>query len=600
MTPRSRAPRRSRPRIQTAAVSQPSDPVPAAAPADPSRWHWLFPLAGGLITVAVFWPALGHQFLDWDDSINLVDNLAFRGLGWRNLRWMFTTTLAGHWIPVTWISFGTDYQLWGMNPFGYHLTNILLHAATAVAFYFVALRLLRITTGAGDGVLRLGALAAALFFAIHPLRVESVAWATERRDVLSGLWFLLTVLTYLEAATTAGARRRWWLAGSVACYALAAMSKSIVMTLPVLLIILDFYPLRRLPPRWREWTAPAARSVWAEKMPYVGLAIATGFIASYAVRSHGDMIASLPLANRVAVAFYGLAFYVWKTFIPVLISPLYQLPSRLDPLDGPMLVSAAGVIGLTGALVWLRRGWPAGLAVWISYGVLVAPVSGIIQSGPQIVAARYSYLSCLGLALLVGGAVILLARRAAAQRPSRRWALAGIAVIVGGYVGLGVLSWQQTRIWRDPETLWAYTVSVEPGSPLAHGNLGLVYLNQGRLPEAEREIRAALQRAPEWEVAQQNLGVVLVRQDRFAEAGEARAQLGYLLLKRGKYDAAVDLFQKEVGVRPGDAAARNNLGAALLLRGDVEPAIEQFEQALRLDPGHEKARRNLAAARQHR
>jgi tetratricopeptide (TPR) repeat protein len=550
--------------------------------------------------VAVFSPALGHQFLNWDDPMNLVDNAEFRGLGWRNLRWMFTTTLAGHWIPLTWLSFGVDYQLWGMNPLGYHLTNVLLHAATGVVFYFVALRLLRVATGAGEGVLELGALAAALFFAIHPLRVESVAWATERRDVLSGLWFLLTILTYLKAAGPDGPRRAWWRAGSVTCFALAAMSKAIVMTLPALLIVLDVYPLRRLPSRWREWTAPAARSVLVEKIPYVAVGLATGLIAHHAVRSYGDMIASLPLENRVAVALYGLAFYIWKTFVPILIAPMYQLPAHLDPRDGPMLASAAAVIGLTGVLVWLRCRWPAGLAVWIGYVVLVAPVSGIVQSGPQMVAARYSYLSCLGLALLVGGAVCWLGRRTVDRRLSRRWTAAGIVGITGAYVGLAVLSWQLTWVWRDSETLWAYAVSVEPASPLAHGNLGFAYLNRGRLAEAEREMRLALRLAPEWELGQQNLAAVLARQERFVEAGEARAQLGFLLLKHRKYDAAVALYQKEVGVRPGDAAAHNNLGAALLLRGDVGLAIDHFEEALRLDPGHEKARRNLAAARQRR
>jgi len=297
-----------------------------------------------------------------------------------------------------------------MNPLGYHLTNVLLHAASAVVFYFVALRLLRVAPGAGGRVLRAGALAAALFFAIHPLRVESVAWATERRDVLSGLWFLLTILTYLKAAGSDGARRRGWLAGSVACFVLSAMSKAIVMTLPVVLIVLDVYPLRRLPARWREWTAPTARSVWWEKAPYVAVGIVTGVIAQHAVRSYGDMIAALPLENRVAVALYGLAFYVWKTFIPIMIAPMYQLLANQDPYDGPMLASAAGVIGLTAVLVGLRRRWPAGLAVWISYVVLVAPVSGIIQSGPQLVAARYSYLPGLGLALLIGGAVCRLGR----------------------------------------------------------------------------------------------------------------------------------------------------------------------------------------------
>ena len=548
----------------------------------------------------MFWPALGHQFVDWDDPMNLVDNPEFRGLGWQNLRWMFTTTLAGHWIPVTWISFGVDYRLWGMDPLGYHLTNVLLHAASAVAFYFVALRLLRAATDAGERVLWLGALAAALFFAIHPLRVESVAWVTERRDVLSGLWFLLTILTYLEATGSDGARRRRWLAGSVACFVVAAMSKAIVMTLPVLLIVLDVYPLRRLPTRWREWTAPAARAVWWEKAPYVVVGVVTGVIAHHAVRSYGDMIAALPLENRVAVALYGLAFYAWKTFLPILIAPMYQLLASQDPYDGPMLASAAGVIGLTSVLVRLRHRWPAGLAVWLVYVVLVVPVSGIIQSGPQLVAARYSYLPGLALALLVGGAVCRLGEFAAARPPAGRWARAGLAAVVGGYAGLAILSWQLVWVWRDSETLWAYAVSLEPASPLAHGNLGFAYLNRGRLPEAERETRVALRLAPEWELGQQNLAAVLARQERFVEAGEARAQLGYLLLKHRKYDAAVALFQKEVSVRPGDAAAHNNLGAALLLRGDVGSAIEHFEQCLRLDPGHEKARRNLAAARQRR
>jgi protein O-mannosyl-transferase len=184
VSPRSPASKRSRSRAPAVAPSPPPVPI---ADVSPIPWWWgLAPLAVALATLAVFWPALGHQFLDWDDTMNLVDNPAFRGLGGSHLRWMFTTTLAGHWIPLTWISFGADYLLWGMNPRGYHLTNVLLHAAAAVTFYFVARRILRAATGAGERLLRLGALAAALFFAIHPLRVESVAWATERRDVSPG------------------------------------------------------------------------------------------------------------------------------------------------------------------------------------------------------------------------------------------------------------------------------------------------------------------------------------------------------------------------------------------------------------------------------
>jgi Flp pilus assembly protein TadD len=171
-------------------------------------------------------------------------------------------------------------------------------------------------------------------------------------------------------------------------------------------------------------------------------------------------------------------------------------------------------------------------------------------------------------------------------------------VVVAGLVTLGTLTWRQTQIWRDPETLWSHVLSIDPGSSIAHNNLGFAYLQAGRLADAEREILTALRLDPEWELAHANLAVVLLRQGRLAEAGEARVQLGYMLLKHGKYEGAIDLFQKEVASRPGDAGAHNNLGAALLLRGQVGPAIGQFEEALRINPAHEKARRNLAAARQ--
>ena len=599
MSPRARSVRRARARAAAAPGAR--APEAAAVPAGPPvRWPWAWPALVALATLAAFWPALGHRFLDWDDAMNLVDNPAFRGLGWSNLRWMFTTTLAGHWIPLTWISFGLDYLLWGMDPFGYHLTNVLLHAATAAVFYLVARHLLRLAMGGPERRLSIGALAAAMFFALHPMRVESVAWVTERRDVLSGLLFLLAILAYLKSARAPEGRRRW-LVLSLACFVLAAMAKAIVMALPVILIVLDVYPLRRLPARGGAWTGPAARAVWIEKIPYLIVALATALMAGYALHAHGGMVADLPLATRLGAAMYGVAFYVRKTLIPIDVAPMYQMAARFDPTDGPILASAAGVLALTALLIWQRRRWPAGLAVWVTYLGLIAPVSGIVQSGPQLVAARYSYLSCLGMAVLVGGGVCwLLARAEAWSRVPWSGRIAGPAVVSLVGVGLAVLTWPLVWVWRDSRSLWEYAVRLEPDSPLARGNLGFAYLNEGRLQDAERETRAALRLAPEWELGQQNLAAVLARQERYVEAGEARAQLGYLLLKHGKYDDAVALFQKEVTVRPTDAAAHNNLGAALLLRGDVEAAIAHFEECLRLDPGHDKARRNLAAARRRR
>ena len=315
MTPRARSAKRRRPPAEAApTVERP--PGDAHADAAAPFWRWLLPVASALVTLAVFWPVLGNQFLDWDDDVTLVNNPEFRGLGWVNLRWMLTATLMGHWIPTTWATFGADYLLWGMNPRGYHLTSLLLHAATAVAVYFVALRLLRAAMAGSGHALRWGALAAALVFAIHPLRVESVAWVTERRDVVSGLWFVLTVLTYLKAAAATGVRRRWWLAGSVAAYALAGTSKAIVMTLPAVLVLLDVYPLGRLGTRWREWVAPKARSVWLEKIPYAVVALGIAVMAIHAQRAFAENLGAQPLASRIAVALYGLAFYVWKTLAP--------------------------------------------------------------------------------------------------------------------------------------------------------------------------------------------------------------------------------------------------------------------------------------------
>ena len=590
---RTRTPKRARPRTKGAAGT----PRPGPAVAEPATvsWRWLFPLICAVVTMAALAPSLQNEFVDWDDDVNLVGNPEYRGLAWSNLRWMFTTTLMGHWVPLTWITFGADYLLWGMNPFGYHLTSLLLHAATAAAFFGVAMRLLRAATTAGEGAIRLGALAAALFFAIHPLRVESVAWATERRDVLSGFWFVLAVLTYLVAAAAAGRRRRWWLAASVLCYALAAASKAIVMTLPVLLVLIDVYPLRRLS---GNWLARPAWPVWLEKIPYALIAAATAGMALHAQQSHAESLSAQPFESRLAVALYGLWFYVAKTLAPFSISPIYQMPSPVDPLSAPMVRAALAVIAMTAVLIWLRRRWPAGLAVWISYAVLLAPVSGLAQSGPQLVAARYSYLACLGWALLVGAAVSALARRAPAG--GRAWTRGGLAAVAVALIALGALSWRQSRIWRDSETLWSYAVSREPDSALAHNNLGFAYLNQGRLDEAEREIDTALRLKPEWDRAQANLAALLARQGRLEKAGEARAQLGHLYLTRKDYAAAVTLFQKEVAARPGDAAAHNNLGVALLLRGEVGAAIQHFERAIAIDPFHDRARRNLARALQAR
>src|SRR2546430_5209150 len=253
------------------------EPVPSALPQ--RRVSWLVPVLIALVTCAAFLPTLQNQFVNFDDNDNFLDNPHYRGLAWTHLRWMWTTHL-GHYIPLTWMTLGLDYLLWGMNPFGYHLMSLLLHAANAAVFFFVVRRILALALpGPSERghALAVSAGFAALVFAIHPLRVESVAWVTERRDVLSGLFYLVTILVYLWACER-GARGRGWYWLSVAVFVGALLSKSMVVNLPIVLLILDVYPLRRLG-GFIGWRSEPARRVYVPKVPVVLPAAAASAIA---------------------------------------------------------------------------------------------------------------------------------------------------------------------------------------------------------------------------------------------------------------------------------------------------------------------------------
>src|SRR5438128_12526347 len=374
------------------------------------QWgFWPLPVLIALVTFVPFLPTLDNQFVNWDDDKNLLKNPHYRGLGWSQLRWMWTAFHLGHYIPLTWMTFGLDYLLWGMNPLGYHLTNLLLHAANAVVFFFVARRTLSLALPSPSErghALAVSAGVAALVFAIHPLRVESVAWVTERRDVLSGLFYLLTILMYLRACER-GARGRGWYWLSVAVFVGALLSKSMVVNLPVVLVILDVYPLRRLGGSI-GWRSEPARRVYVEKIPFVLLAAAASAIAVMAQSSVHAVasLAQLSVPGRVAISAYGLSFYLWKMVVPVNLSPVYELRPPVNPWATPFLLSYGVVLALTAIALALRRRVPGLPAAWVAYIVVLLPVLGIFQSGPQIAADRYTYLAGLGWAILAGAGLL--------------------------------------------------------------------------------------------------------------------------------------------------------------------------------------------------
>jgi Flp pilus assembly protein TadD len=503
-----------------------------------------------------FLSALGGQFLNWDDDINFLGNQGFRGLGWAQLRWMWTEPLMGHYIPLTWMSLGLNYTLGGMNPWGYHLGNMLIHAMNAVVFYFVARRLL-IAGGFSSGPpLLWSASFAALLFGVHPLRAESVAWVTERRDLLCGLFFLLAILAYL-ISLDAGARRRWRLV-SVAAFGAALLCKAQAVPLPVALLILDLYPFRRLA---REgW-----RRLLMEKLPYLALSLIGGTVAIIAVKSGASFTeyAHYGPGARLAMTAYGIVFYPWKWMWPTGLSPLYELPVRIAPLSWRFLLPLIAVVLVTGVLVGARRQWPAGLAAWTYSAIMVLPVIGPLHAGNQLAHDRYSYLSGLGFAVLAGAGLAWVLR--AAARGTLRPLIAHVGLTGAALVllGLGSATWVQASAWRDSESLWSWAVEVDPQCAICFNNLGLAFNNLGLAREAEDALRRS----------------VAIR-----EHARTRNNLGAMLHAQGRPDEAEREYQRALHLNPGLWMVLANLGELYATQGRYEEALPPLRRIFQISP----------------
>ena len=561
---------------------------------------WAPPIALFLISLAVFAPTLLNGFVKWDDDINLVNNPHYRGLGWSQIRWMFSSTLTGHYIPVTWLSFGLDYTIWGTNPFGYHLTNVVLHAANAVLFYLIAMRLLQHATSLAGTPVVLGSALATLFFAVHPLRVESVAWATERRDVLSGLFFLLTVLTYLRAIDNGARWRRRLLALSVGCYALALLSKSIVMTLPLVLLLLDVYPLGRLSLTWGTWRSLRTRAVLLEKLPYLALAVAGGATAYWAVLSNQylTLLDRYGWTARAAITGYSGWFYLEKTAIPTGLSPLHELPAQVEWLAPRFLFSTVAVVSVTLLLFVLRRRWPAGLATWAYYAIVLGPVSGIVHAGHQLTHDRYSYLSCLGWALLVGSAGGALARASRADLVPTWLARASAGVAAFWILTLCSLTWMQMQAWRDTESLWRYAVDADPTCSLCQASLGDVLYQRKQFDLARERYALALAARPDRVRAQSGLGLMAAELGQFDVATshlrsalerrpndpEVITTMAVVLMKQGRPADAIPLLERAIRIQPGYFQGHAQIGAAYMQAGQPDKALGHIERAIALRP----------------
>jgi len=562
--------------------------------------RWLVPTGIAAATSLAFLPALHNGFVSWDDPKNFLDNPHYRGLGLGQLAWMWTTFHMGHYIPLSWMTLGLDYVLWGMNPAGYHATSIALHAANAVVLYFLARRLFALAaygpaaeTPATSDSFAVPAALAALLFALHPLRVESVVWITERRDTLSLLFYQLSVLAYLRSCESPARWSRWY-ALALAAFVCALLSKATAMTLPALVALLNVYPLRRLNPRdWRS----AARRVALEVAPFALLA--AGFIVLSIIALHPP--GQLSLAAKVAVSAYSLELYIVKTALPLGLSPLYEMPRRVEPLASMFLIAYVSCVLLAAATWALRRRWPGAAAALVAFVLVTLPMLGIVQNGPQIAADRYTYHGSPALAMLVSGALLFGIPLSATAKRATGAALVAL---------LGLMTWRQTQVWRDSESLWSRVLAEDPNSAIGHSAMASVRYRQDRLEDGLAHSRRAVELAPDYAEAHNDLGVGLAREGNLAEAAdqyrqaiaiqptydEAYNNLGVAVVRQGDIAAGIDDYRRALELNPDYADAHVNWGNALVRSGHPAEAIPHYQEALRIRPDHADAHHNWGVA----
>ncbi len=557
-----------------------------------SRVRRLLPWLLFAATVLTFLPSLRGEFLNWDDDFNFTNNPDYRGLSPGHLKWMATAYVTGHWHPLTWLTLGLDYTLWGMNPVGYHLTSVLIHGANAVLLFLVLETLLRLIGRSGPPW---PALIGAAFYALHPLRVESVAWITERRDVLCGCFTLLCVLAYLrraeeERAARSGAR---WLAISVAAFGASLMSKALSIALPGALLLLDLYPLGR-------FKAGTRTRILLEKLPYVALSCADAVVMLASMRDINAVHSSAAynVFQRAAQAAYGLCFYAVKTLWPSSLRPLYRLDPNFDPRSAVYLAALAAVVLVTVVLVVRRRRLPGPLVAWLAYGGLLLPVLGLTVTGMQIAADRYTYLAAIpGSMLLVAGL--------AAVPASAQTRLLGVSAAL--LLGLAGLSARQCGFWKDSITLWTRQIEFDPGSSVAWSNRAIARQVRGDLTGALSdyarvfEIEEPAQAKPwinrgiarailgDHENAIADFTKALEREPGSTDALLARARSK---AKRGDPAGADADLAEALRLRPGLAEISSVTGLIRLDRGDLPGALAAHTRALELDPASAEQWRN--------
>ncbi len=548
-----------------------------------------------VITLAVYLQTGNHQFINFDDTAYVTENPHVKGgITADNLAWAFTSTAASNWHPLTWLSHMVDVQLFGLNPRGHHLTSVFLHTASTLLLFFLLVQI----TGASWQSLFVAAL-----FALHPLHVESVAWVAERKDVLSCFIWLLTLLLYARYAKKPANGRY---VATMVCFAVGLMAKPMLVTLPVVLLLLDFWPLQRLQGGGadKDAAAPSLAALLKEKIPFFLLSLLSSVVTIVAQHHGGAMkdLETAPLGLRLGNSVVAYTAYIIKAVWPDDLAILYPFPSSIPlwRIAGSLMV----LIAVTVAVVSYRYRRPYLLTGWLWFLVTLLPVIGLVQVGGQSMADRYTYIPLTGLFIMAAWGIPDLLRGYRQQKAILAF-LAGTAVAASA-----AMTWRQLGYWKDNVTLYRHTLQVTSGNYIILNNYGIALDELGDHAGAIRVYEEALQVWPKSANAHINLGAVYAHEGKFAEAIEhyrealrikpdyvlAMVDMGKALAGLGRSDEAIAQYEQALRLDPDFADVHLNLAIALLKSGRDKEALQHYEAYLRLEPHSVKGPINMGTA----
>jgi tetratricopeptide (TPR) repeat protein len=581
-----------------------------------------------LITFLVHLSSLRNDFTGWDDVRFITENPHIRSMNAAFFRWAFFDFQWSNWYPLTWMSHALDYALWGANPVGHHLTSITLHAINTFLVVALTVRLLHV---ANEETVKKGLLpylneramlitggVAGMLFGLHPMHVESAAWIAERKDVLCALFYVLSVMTYSYAVTqpsrTGGPRQgselfsnKYYLL-SLGFFALALLSKPMAVTLPLVLLVLDWYPFDRMPSFRKAVTA------LVEKLPFIALSLAASILTILAQRAGGAMVVMqfVPLSARLLVAVKALIAYLGKMTVPLKLIPFYAYPENITLYSWEYLSALALVSGITIVCVLMVRKQKLWLSAWGYYVVTLLPVLGIVQVGGQSMADRYTYLPSLGPFLIAGLAVAAGAEKLyTAMR--RKLVAAVIMTALAGLLlaSLSLMTVKQIGIWKNGITLWSSVIEQEPTrSPRAYNNRGLVHLQANRFADAINDYTMAITQNPSYDEAYLGRGQAYLGLGQSAKAiddltralelkpsyYEAYNSRGIALQGMGRIDEAIRDYSTALEIRPSDPRLHNNRGIVYFKAGKYNESIADYTAAIALEPSSFTSYNNRALA----